>query len=95
MFRGVSMQESISLFGGPVSPSACSSSHLPRHVVDQGAPVDLRGVLKHAFVKALLDDLSDGRLRESARVDLLFLRLDSCSPLHQRRLQPDLDEAVV
>ena len=95
MFRGVSMQESISLFGDPVSPSACSSSHLPRHVVDQGAPVDLRGVLKHAFVEALLDDLPDGRLRESAGVDLLHLGLNSWTPLNECRLQSNLDEAVV
>ena len=47
------------------------------HETKQGMLVYLRGDLEHAFVKALLDDLSYGRLRESARVDLHFLRLDS------------------
>ena len=47
---------------------------LPWHVANQGVLVDLRGVLKRAFVKALPDDLPDGRLRESAGVDLLLLR---------------------
>ena len=51
--------------------------NFPRHVVNQGALVNLRGDLKHAFVKALLNDLSDGRLWESAGVDLLHLRLSS------------------
>ena len=69
--------------------------YFPWHETNQGVLVYLRGDLKRSFVKALLDDLSDGRLRESARVDLLFLRLDGCSPLHQRRLHSDLDEAVV
>jgi hypothetical protein len=64
-------------------------------VVNQGALVNLRGVLKHAFVKALLDDLSDGCLRESAGVDLLHLGLSSWTPLDECRLQSDLDEAVV
>ena len=68
---------------------------LPRYVANQGVLVDLRGVLKHAFVKALLDDLPDGRLRESAGVDLLLLRLGRWSPLDECRLQSDLDEAVV
>ena len=67
----------------------------PRHMVDQGALVNLRGVLKHAFVKALLDDLSDGRLWEGAEVDLLLLRLGSWSPFNECRLQSNLDEAVV
>ena len=68
---------------------------LPRHVANQGVLVDLRGVLKRAFVKALLDDLPDGRLRESAGVDLLLLSLSSRTPLDECRLQSDLDEAVV
>ena len=68
---------------------------LPRHVANQGVLVDLRGVLKHAFVEALLDDLPDGRLRESAGVDLLLLSLGSRTPLDGCRLQSDLDEAVV
>ena len=67
----------------------------PRHVVNQGALVNFRGDLKHALVKALLDDLSDGRLRESAVVDLLHLRLGSWSPLYECRLNSYLDEAVV
>jgi hypothetical protein len=29
-------------------------------MANKGVLVDLRGVLKHAFVKALLDDLPDG-----------------------------------
>ena len=69
--------------------------NLPRHMVDQGAPVNFRVVLKHAFIKALLDDLSDGRLWESAGVDLLLLSLSSRTPLDECRLQSDLDEAVV
>ena len=69
--------------------------NLPRHVVNQGALVNLRDALKHAFVKALLDDLPDGRLRESAGVDLLHLGLSSWTPLDECRLQSDLDEAVV
>ena len=68
---------------------------LPRHVANQGVLVDLRGVLKHTFVEALLNDLPDGRLRESAGVDLFHLRLGSWSPLYECRLQSDLDEAVV
>ena len=68
---------------------------LPRHVTNQGVLIDLRGVLKRAFVKALLDDLPDGRLRESAGVDLLLLSLSSRTPLDECRLQSDLDEAVV
>ena len=68
---------------------------LPRHVANQGVLVDLRGVLKHAFVKALLDDLPDVRLREGAGVDFLLLILGCCTPLYQRRLHSDLDEAVV
>ena len=69
--------------------------NLPRHVVNQGASVNFGGVLKHTFVKALLNDLSDGRLRESAGVDLLYLGLSSWTPLDECRLQSDLDEAVV
>ena len=69
--------------------------NFPWHVVHQGAPVDLRGDLKHAFVKALLDDLSDGRLRESTGVDFVYLRLVSCFSLSECRLHSDLDEAVV
>ena len=68
---------------------------LPRHEANQGVLGDLGGVLKHAFVEALLDDLPDGRLRESAGVDLLLLRLGRWSPLDECRLQSDLDEAVV
>ena len=68
---------------------------LPRHEANQGVLVDLGGVLKHAFVKAFLDDLSDGRLQESAGVDLLHLGLGSWSPFNECRLQSDLDEAVV
>ena len=68
---------------------------LPRHVANQGVLVDLGGVLKRAFVKALLDDFPDGRLRENAGVDLLLLRLGSWSPFNECRLQSDLDEAVV
>ena len=68
--------------------------NLPRHVVNQGALVNLRDVLKHAFVKALLDDLSDGRLWESAGIDLL-LRLGSWSPFNECRLQSNLDKAVI
>ena len=68
---------------------------LPRHVANQGVLVDLRGVLKHVFVEALLDDLPDGRLRESAGVDLLLFSLGSRTPLDECRLQSDLDEAVV
>jgi hypothetical protein len=45
--------------------------YFPWHVANQWALVYLRGDLKHSFVKALLDDLSDGRLRESAGVDFL------------------------
>ena len=69
--------------------------NLPRHVVNQGALVNLRSFLKHAFVKALLDDLSYGRLWEGAGVDLLHLGLSSWNPLDECRLQSDLDEAVV
>ena len=68
---------------------------LPRHVANQGVLVDLRGVFKRALVEALLDDLPDGRLRESAGVDLLLLRLGRWTPLDECRLQSDLDEAVV
>ena len=68
---------------------------LPRHVANQGVLVDLGSVLKCAFVKALLDDLPDGRLRESAGVDLLLLMLGDWTPLNECRLQSDLDEAVV
>ena len=68
---------------------------LPRHEANQGVLVDLRGVLKHAFVEALLDDLPDGRLWESAGVDLLLLSLSSRTPLDECRLQSDLDDAVV
>jgi hypothetical protein len=68
---------------------------LPRYVVNEGAPVNFRGALKHAFVKALLDDLPDGRLWESTRVDFLRLKLGIWSPLYQNRLHSDLDEAVV
>ena len=68
---------------------------LPRHVANQGVLVDLRGVLKHAFVEALLDDLPDGRLWKGAGVDLLLLILGCHIPLYQRRLHSDLDEAVV
>ena len=68
---------------------------LPRHVANQGVLVDLRGVLKHAFVEALLDDLPNRRLWESAGVYLLLLILGCCTPLYQRRLHSDLDEAVV
>ena len=64
-------------------------------MVNQGALVNLRVALKHAFVKALLDDLSDDRLWESAGVDLLHLGLSSWTPLNERRLQSNLDEAVV
>ena len=67
----------------------------PRHMVNQGALVNLRGVLKHAFVKALLDDFSNNRLRESAGVDFFHLRLGSCSPLYQHRLHSNLDETVI
>ena len=69
--------------------------NLPRHVVNQGASVNFGDVLKHTFVKALLDDLPDSRLWEGAGVDLLHLRLSSYSPLDECRLQSDLDEAVV
>ena len=69
--------------------------NFPWHMVNQGALVDLRGVFEHAFVKALLDDLSDGRLRESAGVDFIYLRLVSCFSLYECRLHSDLDEAVV
>ena len=69
--------------------------NLPRHVVDQGALVNLRDVLKHAFVKALLDELSDCRLWESAGVDLLYLGLSSWTPLDEFRLHSNLDEALV
>ena len=68
---------------------------IPWHMVNQGALVYFRGVLKHAFVEALLDDLPDGRLWESAGVDLLLLRLGSWSPFNECRLHPDLDEAMV
>ena len=67
----------------------------PRHVTDQGVLIDLRGVLKHAFVEALLDDLPNRRLWESAGVNLLLLILGCRIPLYQRRLHSDLDEAVV
>ena len=83
---------------GPVYLSRLGSVLLrdfPRHVTDQGVLIDLRGVLKHAFVEALLDDLPYGRLRESAGVDLLLLSLSSGTPLDECRLQSDLDEAVV
>ena len=69
--------------------------NLPRHVVNQGALVNLRDVPKHAFVKALLDDLPNGRLRESAGVNLLHLGLGGWTPLNECRLQSNLDEAVV
>ena len=54
----------------------------PRQEANQRVLVNLRGVLKHAFVKALLDDLPDGRLRESAGVDFLQLRLGCYTPLY-------------
>ena len=68
---------------------------LPRYVVNEGAPINLRGALKHAFVKALLDDLPNGRLRESARVDFLRFKLRNLPPLYKSRLHSDLDESVV
>ena len=71
------------------------SRYFPSHETDQGVLTYLRGDLKRSFVEALLDDLSDGRLRESARIDFIILRLDSCSPLYQSRLHSDLNEAVV
>ena len=68
---------------------------LPRYVVNEGAPVNFSGALKHAFVKALFDDLPDGRLRERAGVDFLMFKLGIWSPLYQDRLHSDLDEEVV
>ena len=67
----------------------------PWHMVNQGALVDIRGVLKHAFVKALLDDFSDGRLWKSSGIDFLHLKLRGWTPFDECRLQSDLDEAVV
>ena len=67
----------------------------PWHMVNQWALVNLRGVLKNAFFKSFLDDLSDCRLWESAGVDLLHLRLGFWSPFYECRLHSDLDEAMV
>ena len=66
-----------------------------RHIVDQRPAVNEGGGVKGAILKALLDHLMDGGLREGPVVDLLRLLAGKRFPPVQHRLHLHLDQAVV
>ena len=69
--------------------------YLLRDVVDQWPAIDIGVGVEEAFFHALLDDLPDGGLWQSPKVDLSWVLLGNPSSLNKLGLHLQLDGAVV